>query len=182
VETVAENTSDGIVAPLFYMACFGAAGGFFYKAVNTMDSMVGYRNERYRDFGRAAARLDDALNLLPARLTGLLMILSAAFCGEDAAGARRIFFRDRLKHDSPNSAHPEAAMAGALGVQLAGDAWYFGARHRKPVIGDDTRPVETGDIARAHRLMIGSECLAVLLFTALRAVWLAWLFRLRLPL
>ena len=159
VETVAENTSDGITAPFLFMALFGPVGGTFCKAVNTMDSMVGYKNEKYLLFGRAAAKLDDAVNFLPARLTGCLMAAAAWLLpGCDGKHAWRIFVRDRKKHASPNSAHGEAACAGALHIRLAGDAWYFGKLHRKPFIGDDHRPIEPEDIRRANRLMFVSEC------------------------
>lgn len=170
VETVAENTSDGVVAPLLFMALGGAPAGVLYKAVNTMDSMVGYVNDRYRYFGTAAARLDDLLNWVPARLTGALMCLVAPLVGLDGRGAWRIFLRDRLRHASPNSAHPEAACAGALGVQLAGPASYFGVLHDKPTIGDATRPIEPGDILRANRLLTATSIAALLLCVALGAV------------
>ena len=126
VETVAENTSDGVVAPLFYMAIGGPVLGWFYKAVNTMDSMVGYKNERYLYFGRAAARMDDVLNFIPSRLSAVFMICAAFFLGMDWKHAWRIWGRDRLNHKSPNSAQTESVCAGALRIQLAGDAWYFG--------------------------------------------------------
>jgi len=126
VETVAENTSDGTVAPMLYMAIGGAPLGFFYKAVNTMDSMIGYKNERYLYFGRFAARLDDIANYIPARVSALLMILSARILKLDYRNAWRIFRRDRFNHASPNSAQTESVCAGALNVQLAGDAYYFG--------------------------------------------------------
>ena len=162
VETVAENTSDGVTAPLLFLALGGLPLGMVYKAVNTMDSMVGYRNERYRWFGTAAARLDDVLNWIPARLSGLLMCLSAALLpGCSGRRALRVFFRDRRKHSSPNSAHTEASCAGALGVQLAGDAWYFGKKVSKPTIGDGLRPVERADVARACRLMYATELLTL---------------------
>ncbi|MDO5406948.1 MAG: adenosylcobinamide-phosphate synthase CbiB [Eubacteriales bacterium] len=162
VETVAENASDGVVAPLVWMLIAGPAGGFFYKAVNTMDSMVGYRNEQYLYFGRAAARLDDLVNWLPARITGLLFVAAAWLLpGFDGQGAWRIWRRDHRCHKSPNSAHGEAACAGALKVQLAGDAYYFGVLHRKPTIGDDIRPVEPEDIVRANRLMYLASVMAL---------------------
>ena len=162
VETVAENTSDGVTAPLLFLALGGLPLGMVYKAVNTMDSMVGYRNERYRWFGTAAARLDDVLNWTPARLSGLMMCLAAALLpGCSGRRALRVFFRDRRKHSSPNSAHTEAACAGALGVQLAGDAWYFGKKVSKPTIGDGLRPVERADVARACRLMYVTELLTL---------------------
>ena len=163
VETVAENTSDGEIAPLFYMMLLGAAGGCLYKAVNTMDSMVGYRNERYADFGFCAAKLDDALNYLPSRLSALLMIAAAWPTGMRVKDAWRIWRRDRRKHDSPNSAQTESAAAGALGVRLAGDARYGGVWHKKEYIGDDLRPVCPEDILRAHRLLWGAAALMLAL-------------------
>lgn len=174
VETVAENTSDGVVAPLFYMALGGGLLGLGYKAVNTLDSMVGYKNDRYLYFGRAAARLDDLVNYLPARLSGLLMCLAAALDGGSGGQALRIWRRDRRCHQSPNSAQTEAAMAGALGVQLAGPSYYFGQRVDKPTIGDPTRPVTPEDIPRACRIMLTTALLALLLLVAapLAAVWI----------
>ena len=160
VETVAENASDGVIAPLIFLAIGGAPLGMVYKAVNTMDSMIGYRNEVYERFGKTAARLDDLVNLIPARLTGFLFCLTAGLLpGFDGRGALRIFFRDRKKHASPNSAQTESVMAGALCIQLAGDAWYFGKLHHKPWIGDETRPIEAADIGRACRLMTGAQLL-----------------------
>lgn len=170
VETVAENTSDGIVAPLIFLALGGPALGFFYKAVNTMDSMVGYKNERYLYFGRTAARLDDVLNFLPSRISAWLMILAAAFLGMDGKNAKRIYLRDRRNHASPNSAQTEAVMAGALRVQLAGDAWYFGKLYKKPTIGNPFRAVEPEDIVRANRLMYLTSALALAVCGILRAV------------
>ena len=170
VETVAENTSDGIVAPLIFLALGGPALGFFYKAVNTMDSMVGYKNERYLYFGRTAARLDDVLNFLPSRISAWLMILAATILGMDGKNAKRIYLRDRKNHASPNSAQTEAVMAGALRVQLAGDAWYFGELYKKPTIGDPFRAVEPEDIVRANRLMYLTSALALAVCVILRAV------------
>ena len=162
VETIAENASDGVIAPLVWMLILGPAGGFLYKAVNTMDSMVGYKNERYLYFGRAAALLDDLVNWIPARLTGLAFTAAAwLLCGFDGAGAYRIWRRDHSCHKSPNSAHAEAACAGALGVRLAGDAYYFGVLHKKPTIGDEIRPVEAEVIVRANRLMYTASALAL---------------------
>lgn len=163
IETVAENASDGVVAPLLFMAIGGPVAGVFYKAVNTMDSMVGYKNERYRYLGSAAARLDDVCNWIPARITAMLMCLVAPLVGLDARGAWRIWRRDHAKHASPNSAHPEAACAGALGVQLAGPASYFGTVVDKPYIGDATRPVETRDILAANRLLYATSVGALVL-------------------
>jgi len=168
VETVAENTADGVAAPLLYMMLGGAALGCFCKAVNTMDSMIGYKNERYLDFGRFAARLDDAVNYIPARLCALIMIVGARLVGLNARGAYCIWRRDRRHHASPNSAQTEAVMAGALGVRLAGDAWYFGVLHKKPTIGDDVQPIQPIDIRRAHRLLYATAVLLVLLALVFR--------------
>ena len=178
VETVAENFSDGVAAPLFYLLIGGAPLGLAYKAVNTMDSMVGYKNKTYLHFGRAAARLDDAANFLPSRLAALLWIGAAGLAGFDGRGAWRIWRRDRLRHASPNSAQTESACAGALGVQLAGPAWYFGEYYDKPTIGDDTRPVEPADILRADRMLYLAGFLALELGLGLRfglAALLRWL-------
>lgn len=153
VETVAENTSDGVIAPLFYMLLFGAAGGVVYKSINTMDSMVGYKNDKYIDFGKFAARLDDIVNFIPSRLSAAVMILSAAVIKMDFKNAVRIYRRDRKKHASPNSAQTEAVCAGALDIELSGDAYYFGELHEKPYIGDDLRDIEADDIRRANALM-----------------------------
>ena len=168
VETVAENASDGVIAPLLFLAIGGAPLGMLYKAANTMDSMVGYQNDRYRYFGTCAAKWDDVLNFIPARLAGTLMCLAAPLVGQDGRNAWRVFHRDRLNHKSPNSAHTEAATAGALRVQLAGNAWYFGRLVEKPTIGDPLRPVERADIRRANRLMYGTTVLALLIFGLVR--------------
>lgn len=161
VETVAENTSDGSIAPMLYLAMGGPILGFLYKAVNTMDSMVGYKNDRYMDFGRAAAKLDDVVNYLPARISARLMIFSCHFLGKayDAKEAKRIYLRDRYNHASPNSAHTESVCAGALGLQLAGDASYFGKIVKKKTIGDKKREIEPEDIKRANRLLYGTALL-----------------------
>lgn len=165
VETVAENTSDGVIAPLFYIAFGGAPWAYLYKAVNTMDSMVAYKNERYINFGRTAARLDDLLNFIPARLYALLMIVASFITSLDGRGAIRIYCRDRRSHKSPNSAQTEAVCAGALQVQLAGPAYYFGVLHEKPTIGDDIRPIEADDIARANLLLYMTSILAVMVLS-----------------
>ena len=170
VETVAENCSDGVTAPIMFMALGGAAGGFFYKSVNTMDSMIGYKNEKYADLGRFAAKLDDVLNFVPSRLTALAMCLTAPVAGLDGRNALHIWQRDRRKHASPNSAQTEAACAGALCVRLAGDAVYFGELHKKPFIGDDDRPIEPADIRRANRLMYAASVPVLLLSAAVRAL------------
>ena len=166
VETVAENSSDGVVAPLIFLAVGGPVLGFFYKSVNTLDSMVGYKNDRYLYFGRFSAKLDDVLNFIPARISGLLLVTASPLAGLDVKGAWRIFKRDRKNHASPNSAQTEAAAAGALGVQLAGDAWYFGKLYKKPTIGDALRPVGYEDIRRVNRLMYAAVCLALALAAA----------------
>ena len=164
VETVAENTSDGVIAPLLFLAIGGAPLGVLYKSINTMDSMVGYKNDRYLYFGRAAAKLDDLVNFIPARLAGILLCLAARPAGFDGKNAWKIFWRDRKNHKSPNSAHTEAATAGALHIRLAGSAYYFGALVEKPAIGDADRPVEFLDILRANRLMYATAFLALALF------------------
>ena len=172
VETVAENTCDGVTAPLIFLFLGGLPAGMAYKAVSTLDSMVGYKNEKYRWFGWASARLDDVLNFIPARLSGLLMCIGAALLpGCSGRHAWKIFWRDRRKHASPNSAHTEAACAGALEEQLAGDASYFGKVVHKPTLGDPIRPVEPEDIPRACWLMYATAALFLLLFAGL-SIWL----------
>lgn len=168
VETVAENTSDGIIAPMFYMMIGGAVLGFTYKAVNTMDSMVGYKNEKYLYFGTAAAKLDDAVNFIPARLSAWFMIAAAFFTKMDYKDAYRIYRRDRKNHKSPNAAQTEAVMAGALNVQLAGNAWYFGKLYEKPTIGDNLRSVEIDDIRRSHKLLYGTALIGLVVFSFLK--------------
>ena len=170
VETVAENASDGVIAPLFWTFLFGAAGGFFYKSINTMDSMLGYKNEKYLYFGRAAARTDDVVNYIPARLSAVLMIAACPLCRLDGKNARRIFRRDRYKHASPNSAQTESTVAGAIGVRLAGDAVYGGVVKKKEFIGDPIREIEPYDITRAGRLMYVASALTLLLGLILRGV------------
>ena len=168
VETVAENTSDGVIAPLLYMLLGGAPLALTYKAINTMDSMLGYKNEKYLYFGRCAAKLDDAANGLPSRLAALLWVAAAALTGNSARGAWRIWRRDRRRHASPNSAQTESACAGALGVQLAGPAYYFGEYYDKPTIGDPLREIEPRDILRANRMMYAESLLALVLGLAVR--------------
>ena len=168
VETVAENASDGVIAPLLYMLLGGAPLALTYKAVNTMDSMVGYKNETYLYFGRAAAKLDDVANYIPSRLAALLWAAAAALTGNDAKGAWRIWRRDRRNHASPNSAQTESACAGALGVQLAGPAYYFGEYYPKPTIGDALRPIEPQDILRADRMMYAASVLALVFGLVIR--------------
>ena len=173
VETVAENTSDGVVAPLLFVALGGASLGFCYKAINTMDSMLGYKNERYLNFGRFAAKLDDVVNFIPARISAILMICGAFFVHQNTGEAMRIFRRDRFQHASPNSAQTESVCAGALGLRLAGDASYFGRLVHKPSIGDATREIEPEDIPRANRLMLATAVLTLFFCAGLRL--LLWL-------
>lgn len=165
VETIAENTSDGVIAPMLYTAIGGPVLGFVYKAVNTMDSMLGYKNDKYMYFGRFAARLDDVVNFIPARISAYLMIAAAFIGGRqfDGKNAYRIFKRDRFNHASPNSAQTESVCAGALRVQLAGDAVYFGKLVKKKYIGDGLREIENEDIKRANRLMYITAFLCELL-------------------
>ncbi len=174
VETVSENTSDGVIAPMLFMAVGGAPFAVFYKVINTMDSMVGYKNERYLYFGKAAARLDDIANFVPARLAGLLIVLSAYFAKLDLRKAWHIFLRDRYNHKSPNSAQTEAACAGALHVQLGGASSYFGKLVHKPTLGDDDRPIKPKDILRANSLLYWSSglCLFLCIFVKGAILWL----------
>ncbi len=183
VETVAENTSDGVIAPLFYMLFFGAAGGFTYKAVNTMDSMIGYKNDKYMYFGRFAAKMDDVFNYVPSRIGGVLMIISSGLAQiyeklrrTDAKhysikNALRIYIRDRKKHSSPNAAQTEAACAGALMVALSGDNYYFGKLVKKPQIGDDIRTLEAEDIRRSDILLYITSFLMVVIVIGIRLMW-----------
>lgn len=172
VETVAENTSDGVIAPMLYTAIGGPVLGFVYKAVNTMDSMLGYKNDKYMYFGRFAARLDDVVNFIPARISAYLMIVAAFIGGRqfDGKNAYRIFKRDRFNHASPNSAQTESVCAGALRVQLAGDAVYFGKLVKKKYIGDGLREIEYEDIKRANRLMYITAFLCELLSVAVMSL------------
>lgn len=170
VETVAENTGDGVIAPLFYLMLGGPALAIAYKAVNTLDSMVGYKNERYLEFGWASARFDDLANYLPARLTGVLMVLAAPICALSGSGAWRIMLRDGRNHSSPNSGFPEAAAAGALGVRLGGANRYFGRMVEKPTIGDASVPLSLEAYEGVVRLMYCSEGLLVAGWLALTLV------------
>ena len=170
VETVAENASDGVIAPLLYMLIGGAPLALTYKAINTMDSMLGYKNEKYLYFGRVPAKLDDVANYIPSRLAGLLWVAAAAFTHNDAKGAWKIWRRDRRNHASPNSAQTESACAGALGVQLAGPAYYFGQYYPKRTIGDALRPIEPEDILRANQMMYVASAFALAWGVAIRTV------------
>ncbi len=186
VETVAENMVDGVTAPLFYAVLFSllapvtgehaiilaVLGAITYKAVNTMDSMFGYKNEQYLNFGRSAALLDDLVNWIPARLSGLCLIPAAAMCGFSSRGALTIFTRDRLSHASPNAAHPEAAVAGALGIALGGTSQYFGKTMVKPVIGVASRDAEQDDILRTNRLMLVGSLVFLIIMLLFRGLFL----------
>ena len=168
VETVAENTSDGIIAPMLFLAIGGAPLGFFYKAVNTMDSMLGYVEMPYKNVGLVPAKMDDFFNFLPARISALLMLAAGTVLGMDGKNGWKIFRRDRYHHASPNSAQTESVCAGLLGLRLAGDAWYHGVLHKKKFIGDARREIEDTDIPRACRLMYGTAVLSLVFFAAVK--------------
>ena len=168
VETVAENASDGVIAPMLFLALGGAPLGFFYKAANTRDSMLGYIEMPYKNIGLVPAKMDDVLNYIPARLSALLMLAAGALLGMDAKNGWRIWRRDRRNHASPNSAQTESVCAGLLGVRLAGDAYYHGELHKKPYIGDALREIEYEDIPRAGRLLYATAALSLVLFGAVR--------------
>ncbi len=167
VETVAENTSDGIIAPLIFTAIGGPVLGFFYKAINTMDSMIGYKNEKYINFGKFAAKLDDVVNFIPARISAYLMIVASFFLRYDYKNALKIYKRDKKNHASPNSAHTEACCAGALNIQLAGDAIYHGKLYKKPFIGDNNREIQYDDIKKANKLLYVTAFVGLFIFLGL---------------
>ena len=170
IESVAESSNDGVIAPMFYMAIGGPILGFFYKAINTMDSMVAYKNEKYLYFGKVAARLDDFFNLIPSRISGLLIIFSSIFLRYNVKGAHRIFWRDRYKHASPNSAQTEAAMAGALSIKLAGPAYYEGILEDKPYLGDDIKQIDHHDIKKSIKILYLMSFICLLIFTIIKLV------------
>lgn len=170
VETVAENLSDGVIAPLIYILLGGSVFGVFYKTINTMDSMIGYKNDEYIYFGRYAAKLDDAANFIPSRLSALMMILASVILKKDYKNAIRVFKRDRFKHSSPNSAQTESVCAGALRIQLAGSAYYFGKLYKKPFIGDSIECIKAINIVDANRLMYVSAILTMLIFGGLKLI------------
>ena len=163
VETIAENASDGVIAPMLYLSIGGPVLGLVYKAVNTMDSMIGYKNDRYYCFGYYAAKLDDVFNFLPSRIAAVISIGASALCGYDYKNALKIWQRDRLNHKSPNSAQTEAVYAGALNLRLAGGALYFGKWVEKPYIGDDTRKIEIDDVYRAHKILFVSSLISIVI-------------------
>ena len=169
VETVAENTSDGIIAPMLFLAIGGAPLGFFYKAVNTMDSMLGYVEMPYKNVGLVPAKMDDLFNFLPARISALLMLAAGALLGMDGKNGWRIFKRDRYNHASPNSAQTESVCAGLLGLRLAGDAWYHSVLHKKKYIGDPLREIEPEDIPKACRLLYATAFLGLVVFAVTKS-------------
>lgn len=172
VETVAENTSDGIVAPLIFLAIGGAPLGFFYKAVNTMDSMLGYVEMPYKNIGLVPAKMDDVMNFIPSRLSALIMLLAGWLLKLNVKNGWKVFRRDRFNHASPNSAQTESVCAGLLGLRLAGDAWYHGELHKKKFIGDALREIEYEDIQRACRLLYVTAVLSLILFCGLKLLFL----------
>ena len=165
METISENTVDGIVAPMFYMFLGGMPLAMAYKAINTLDSMVGYKNEKYMDFGKFSAKVDDVANFIPARITGILIVLASMILGYDYKNSLKIFIRDRKNHSSPNSAHSEASVAGALGVQFGGKVSYFGKETDKPTIGDKTKEFELEDIRKNIRIMYVTSFLSLVIFS-----------------
>lgn len=171
VETIAENTSDGVIAPLFYMLIGGAPLGMLYKAINTMDSMLGYKDEKYLYIGRIAAKMDDVVNYIPARISAIMMVLAAFLCGLDWKNGWKIFLRDRYNHSSPNSAQTEAVCAGALDIQLAGDAWYFGKLYKKPYIGEPIRSICIEDIYQTNRLMYVTAIVTMIIFGTIKLLF-----------
>lgn len=177
VETVAENFSDGVFAPLLYMIIGGPVLMFIYKGINTMDSMVGYKNDRYINFGRYAAKLDDVANYIPSRIAGLTLVIAAGLCKQNMKNAWKIWRRDRLNHSSPNSAQTESAAAGALEIQLAGNAYYFGKLYEKPTIGDPINEVRILDIKRVNRLMYYAGVISVIVFATVHTALVYGLIR-----
>ena len=167
METISENTVDGIVAPMFYMFLGGMPLAMAYKAINTLDSMVGYKNEKYMDFGKFSAKVDDVANFIPARITGILIVLASMILGYDYKNSLKIFLRDRKNHSSPNSAHSEASVAGALGVQFGGKVSYFGKEIDKPTIGDKTKEFELEDIRKNIRIMYVTSFLSLVMFSVI---------------
>ena len=167
METISENTVDGIVAPMFYMFLGGMPLAMAYKAINTLDSMVGYKNEKYMEFGKFSAKVDDVANFIPARITGILIVLASMILGYDYKNSLKIFLRDRKNHSSPNSAHSEASVAGALGVQFGGKVSYFGKDINKPTIGDKTKEFELEDIRKNIRIMYVTSFLSLVMFSVI---------------
>ncbi|MVX62299.1 cobalamin biosynthesis protein [Clostridium chromiireducens] len=175
VETIAENMADGIIAPLFYASIFGAPLAFAYKAVNTLDSMFGYKNDKYMDFGFFSAKLDDIFNYIPARITGILIVISAGILGYNYKNSIKIYKRDRYNHTSPNSAHPEAAIAGALGVELGGANYYFGKLVEKPKIGDKLKEIEINDVNKTAKVLYLSAVIGFMIAISVRTIVLMYI-------
>lgn len=171
VETIAENMSDGVIAPLFYAGIGGAPLAMAYKAVNTMDSMFGYKNDKYMEFGFFPAKLDDVFNYIPARITGLLTVLTAFILKLNWKNSFKIYNRDKYNHTSPNSAHPEAAVAGALGIKLGGANYYFGKLVQKPTIGDKLKEIELSDIDSTNKILYGVAILGYILGILINLIW-----------
>ena len=167
METISENTVDGIVAPMLYMFLGGLPLSITYKAINTFDSMVGYKNEKYMDFGKFSAKLDDVANFIPARITGILIVIGSIILGYDYKNSLKIFIRDRKNHSSPNSGHAEAGVAGALGVQFGGRVSYFGKEVDKPVIGDKAKDFELEDIKKNIKIMYAASFLSLVMFSVI---------------
>ena len=167
METISENTVDGIVAPMLYMFLGGLPLSMTYKAINTFDSMVGYKNEKYMDFGKFSAKLDDVANFIPARITGILIVIASMILGYDYKNSLKIFIRDRKNHSSPNSGHAEAGVAGALGVQFGGRVSYFGKEVDKPVIGDKIKDFELEDIKKNIKIMYVASFLSLVMFSVI---------------
>ena len=176
VETIAENMADGVIAPLFYAGIFGAPLAFAYKAVNTLDSMFGYKNDKYIDFGYFPAKLDDVFNYIPARITGIIIVISAVILKYDYRNSFKIYKRDRYNHTSPNSAHPEAAMAGALRIQLGGANYYFGKLVEKPTIGDKLKVIDAQDVNKTAKVLYLSSGIGFVLAVVIREI-IVLLFR-----
>lgn len=170
IETIAENMSDGVIAPILFAGIFGAAGSMAYKAVNTMDSMFGYKNDKYIEFGYFPAKLDDLFNYIPARVTGILIIISSFFLKRDYKNSLKIYKRDRYNHTSPNSAHPEAAMAGALDIQLGGANYYFEKIVEKPVIGDKIKEIEINDVKKTAEILYLSAVMGFILMVIIKFI------------
>lgn len=175
VETVAENLSDGVIAPMIFLLIGGSVFGTFYKSINTMDSMVGYKNDKYIYFGRAAAKLDDVVNYIPARISALMLIIGSAVCRKDYKNAWRIFKRDRYNHSSPNSAQTESVCAGALRIRLAGDAYYFGKLVKKPFIGDDLEPVKVEHIRQTNDMMYAASFASMIIIGGIAFALQQWI-------
>ena len=177
VETISENTSDGVVSPIFFIGIFGAPLCYFYKSVNTLDSMVGYKNNRYMYFGRASAIFDDILNYIPSRLSGIFIVISSFFCGYNYKNSWKIFLRDRKNHPSPNSAQTESATAGAIGIQLGGGGYYGGVYKEKKTIGDDLEKISASDIDKTQKMMIVASLIACIFVTACRGLVMVYFLR-----